>query len=949
MLLQTVLKDISDRNHYPENAIIQFEGYSSFEDKSNLIDALKDSAFKFGTVLVNQRSYSKSANKKYYSCTLACAHYGVTNTSSVKVFKPNYVQACGSIIQETHYASSTKNRSRNSTFQRAHSSTDKKMKSSRTNTSKCRCSFQFSIFFCHTSSKWYLKKRFNGIKSQYMYHVNHIYVDPKYLTTKKNSLSSQLIHEINCMMETGTKLSAVSSLLQSRYKINVSYQTLYNMRMNKIKDLLKQCSKDPYGTPVNRLINIFTNTENVSFVYILHRKDSGFVTFRRNRNESIQQYVNSVNIRESTGFSERSIQDWRDELSLSDSNHILVAFAWAHDEELKSTEMYPEYLAADVTFGVNRERRELFLVAGIDGRHRVFTSFRCFIPSKQEHSYTWIINQAMPHLLSNKVFHYNQLICTDNELNMNNAVKTSIDSPKPAFYFSKFRLDCYHFHKKVWYDKIIPSSEDTLPSRNVLKTVNSWIMSWFKIIESTEELYISHSVLMKYFNSKTDIVRVACAELTVKHITKILSSKEQLLHPFFKDVSSFEFISDSIVESANNPIKNGIMGVSNAMEISNSGLQQVKSTVAKSLKEDVSSAQRINFTMTWTNSLTKDYLTDYAEGLSCKNFDRRKLYDCRYIGNHEWLVCYNHLFADDYTSAFSNIKPTKFLRVRKVWCEGGHMSCTCCYEKRMLMPCVHMCSVIDDPSLYTADLFHIRWWKHFYFLYKTKVSETNRQSYEDLKQSLNHVRDNHFSKTDGKYKGIPIMGTKFGIHLNSSHCTQMIRNDDHVFNAMMSIHNMDKRNIPLRYGSNDWKKYLTKTRSDSLSLSVSEDNDSDDKDIETNSFEIEDMGAGSQVFSQRSEYRDNLDTKTVSTHKESTDICSSSFYSQLHPTFSELASKIKTEDQLQEAQDLLQKLSFKFSGDTMKDRKFSDGDITFLGEIAGDKRPEKRFKSRHER
>ena len=87
MLLQTVLKDISDCNHYPENAIIQFEGYSSFEDKSNLIDALKDSAFKFGTVLVNQRSYSKSANKKYYSCTLACAHYGVTNTSCVKIFK----------------------------------------------------------------------------------------------------------------------------------------------------------------------------------------------------------------------------------------------------------------------------------------------------------------------------------------------------------------------------------------------------------------------------------------------------------------------------------------------------------------------------------------------------------------------------------------------------------------------------------------------------------------------------------------------------------------------------------------------------------------------------------------------------------------------------------------------------------------------------------------------
>ena len=97
-------------------------------------------------VLVNQKSYNGSGDKKYYSCTLTCAHYGSTNTSSVKVFKPNYVQACGSIIQETHYASSTKHCCRNSTFQRAYSSTDNKMKSSCTNTNKCQCSFQFHSY-----------------------------------------------------------------------------------------------------------------------------------------------------------------------------------------------------------------------------------------------------------------------------------------------------------------------------------------------------------------------------------------------------------------------------------------------------------------------------------------------------------------------------------------------------------------------------------------------------------------------------------------------------------------------------------------------------------------------------------------------------------------------------------------------------------------------------------
>ena len=38
------------------------------------------------------------------------------------------------------------------------------------------------------------------------------------------------------------------------------------------------------------------------------------------------------------------------------TNDISVAFAWAHDDELRYTEMYPEFLAVDVTFGVNCQK-----------------------------------------------------------------------------------------------------------------------------------------------------------------------------------------------------------------------------------------------------------------------------------------------------------------------------------------------------------------------------------------------------------------------------------------------------------------------------------------------------------------------------------------------------------------------------------------------------------------
>ena len=43
--------------------------------------------------------------------------------------------------------------------------------------------------------------------------------------------------------------------------------------------------------------------------------------------------------------------------------------------------MYPECLGMDLTFGTNKQRRPLFLVAGVDGSNHTFTMFRAFISS----------------------------------------------------------------------------------------------------------------------------------------------------------------------------------------------------------------------------------------------------------------------------------------------------------------------------------------------------------------------------------------------------------------------------------------------------------------------------------------------------------------------------------------------------------------------------------------
>ena len=56
----------------------------------------------------------------------------------------------------------------------------------------------------------------------------------------------------------------------------------------------------------------------------------------------------------------------------------------AHDEELRCAKIFPEFLGVDAKFGVNKEKRELLIAAGVDGHKKAFTAFRCFMLSNNK-------------------------------------------------------------------------------------------------------------------------------------------------------------------------------------------------------------------------------------------------------------------------------------------------------------------------------------------------------------------------------------------------------------------------------------------------------------------------------------------------------------------------------------------------------------------------------------
>ena len=142
--------------------------------------------------------------------------------------------------------------------------------------------------------------------------------------------------------------------------------------------------------------------------------------------------------------------------------------------------------------------------------------------------------------------------------------------------------------------------------------------------------------------------------------------------------------------------------------------------------------------------MTKETLTDYAEGIACNNFDTRKNYNVRRIDTNKWFVLANNVGK---RRKLHDDEVKKYDRVRKVFIDSeGYMSCSCGYVQRMLMPCRHLCAVIGNPSYYIPSMFHVRWYKKcFYYYrptYKEKMCERTSRA---LDQLLNVTRNSGYS------------------------------------------------------------------------------------------------------------------------------------------------------------------------------------------------------------
>ena len=291
-----------------------------------------------------------------------------------------------------------------------------------------------------------------------------------------------------------------------------------------------------------------------------------------------------------------------------------------------------------------------------------------------------------------------------------------------------------------------------------LGILKSFITSWFISLETSLEYKVSREQFSHILRAtKKDIGEHAV--IAVEDLVKILDLKKMhLYHYNFVGKTTLGFKGDSIVEASFSATKRKSNQISTRKTIDKSAMNMVKDTIASSRLKQNLMQQQVEREVCWSRARVKNDLTKYALGLFCKNFDKKMNYFTCRVGEKEWLS----MSIDEFTKQKSKMDAPHFKRVRTIVLDNdGFLNCSCGKTGEYLLPCKHICSLVNDESYFSIDMFHIRWHKQFSLFYgKEAGKQCSPNQSKLLNEFFDSTRNNHYD-SNGLYKGVPMKGSTF--------------------------------------------------------------------------------------------------------------------------------------------------------------------------------------------
>ena len=226
-----------------------------------------------------------------------------------------------------------------------------------------RCNVQFKVFCDSKTKNWYLSAPSTKLESVGVCFHNHFRVLSSHITTQTKVISDEVKGFITSSLKSGNSIRSIIDLCRDHFHITLSPRQVEEMRFDYIDNMIELLEGEEKSdvakmNAAQKLIRLFESMDDVSFVYVKHHIHSGFVTYTKSRGSTTTTNNFSKDDNRSLA-QEIEIDSWRQSLGLDDNENILVSFAWGFDCELCKLRMYPEFIAVDGTFGMNKQKRTL--------------------------------------------------------------------------------------------------------------------------------------------------------------------------------------------------------------------------------------------------------------------------------------------------------------------------------------------------------------------------------------------------------------------------------------------------------------------------------------------------------------------------------------------------------------------------------------------------------------
>ena len=149
------------------------------------------------------------------------------------------------------------------------------------------CTFHF-IILLWKDDRWCLSNTRYKISSttypEAALHYNHLRTCGSHLQPKRQDLNEQAVQYIRNCVNSHVATANIRSLVQGQFKITVPDSVIRSIRDEAVQYLCSSIEQDPRLLgPAQRLIAMFEAEPGITFLYVTHSLNSGFVTYHRKK------------------------------------------------------------------------------------------------------------------------------------------------------------------------------------------------------------------------------------------------------------------------------------------------------------------------------------------------------------------------------------------------------------------------------------------------------------------------------------------------------------------------------------------------------------------------------------------------------------------------------------------------------------------------------------------